>query len=135
MTLLRLGLFSLVVFLFQNCGSFEARETEDIYTYSSQPDFFYDLKLVSVETDSTSRQRYVFDLAMSYAPSATQAVSYRVAFSTLGISRVCLSIDGTADEQSKHIRFQCLLPAPDDLFIELTLVGPESETLKEQFRF
>ena len=62
-----LGLMSLCLFLFQNCGEFAAEEREDIYTYDSRPDFFYDVKLITTEVDSANRKRYVFDFAVSFA--------------------------------------------------------------------
>jgi len=131
----RLGLLSLCIFLFQNCGEFSGTGIEINYPYSSQPDFFYDIKLVSVETDDLGLKRFDFDVAISFASNINQAVSYRLAFSTLNRSRVCLSVDATADGSEKHDRYTCILPTPDDLYVQITLLGPTGEEVVEQFRF
>ncbi len=133
--LLRCGLIGLCLFTFQNCGGFEANKSDVPYPYSVQPDFFYDIKLVSVEIDELGREVHEFDVAVSFASDSDQAVSYRVAFSTLNRSGICASQDRIATGDSKHQRFPCLLPTPEDLYIQLTLVGPEGEQMVDQFRF
>jgi hypothetical protein len=105
------------------------------YPYARQPDFFYDLKLIKVEIDEVGRESYEFDLVMSYAPNPNQTVNYQVAFSTLERSGICRAVEQSAIGFSKHERVACLLPSPNDLFIQLTLVGPEGEQAVEQFRF
>ena len=128
-------LMSLMLFAFQNCGSFESSGFAGIYSYSSKPDFFYDVNLVSTETDELGRENYIFDFAVAYAHDPNQSVSYRVSYSTLNIVSVCANKDGTADGETKHFRAECKLPTPDDLYIQLTLVGPQGEQVQEQFRF
>ncbi len=131
----KLGLLSLVIFLFQSCGSYDSNIEGFIYKYSSRPDFFYDLKLVSVSQDDVGRQTYIFDVAVSYASNLNQSVSYQMAFSTLLRTGICETQDEVALAGTKHERFICKLATPDDLYVQLTLVGPNNETLVETFRF
>ncbi len=131
----RLGLLSLCFFLFQNCGSFEKAEVDNFYSYNEPPDFYYDLKLLRVELDQNQRQRYTFDLAMSYAHDPDQSITYQVLFSTLDISGVCRGQDGTADDDTKHVRLECLIPVEDRLFLQLTLLGPRDEEVVRQYSF
>ncbi len=131
----RLGLTGLCIFVFQNCGNFQPNGLNIPYPYSTQPDFFYDVKLISVEVDDLGRQAYEFDVVSSFASNPNQSVSYRVSFSTLDRSGICASEDRTAVGMEKHERFDCLMPTPDDLYIQLTLLGPEGEEAVEQFRF
>lgn len=128
-------LLSLVFFLFQNCGKFEKVDDFNFYSYSEAPDFYYDLKLLSVELDNHRRQRYVFDLAMSYSHDPEQSISYQVLFSTLDISGVCGGQDGTADDETRHIRLECLIPVEDKLFLQITLLGPRNEETVQQYSF
>ncbi len=130
-----LGLFILCLFLFQNCGKFEKIDDINFYSYTEAPDFYYDLKLVSVEIDSYQRQHYIFDLAMSYAHDPEQSITYQVLFSTLDISGVCNGQGGTADDESKNVRLQCLIPIEDKLFLQITLLGPRGEELVQQYSF
>ena len=131
----KMGLVALCIFLFQNCSSFEASKEFNVYSYATQPDFFYDLKLVSVEIDSLNRELYVFDLVVSYAKDFAQAVNYQIGFSTLQLPGVCQTITGVATGVSKHTRFQCLLPTADSLFVQITLVGRLGEEVVEQYKF
>lgn len=125
----------LLLFVFQNCGSFKAANENRIYTYSSAPDFYHDIKLVLLEVDELGRQQYSFDLAVSYAHDPSQAISYQVSFSTIKISSVCQVAEGTANGESKHFRVNCLLPVPDELYVQLVLVGPQEERVTRQYRY
>ncbi len=131
----RLGLLSLFVFAFQNCGEFKAADDGIPYPYTAEPEFFYDVKLVRVEVDNLGRKAYEFDVALSFATNPNQTVSYRMAYSTLDRSGICESEDRSASGNTKHARFSCLMPTPDILYIQLTLVGPEGEEVVEQYRF
>jgi hypothetical protein len=128
-------LVGLMFVIFQNCGSFEADDRAGIYPYQVRPDFFYDVKLLRVEEDELMRQRYVFDIVASLAEDVGAEISYRVNFSTLIMSAVCQSTQGTVRGNAKHFRTQCLLPVPDDLYIQLQLFGPQGQELVEEFRF
>lgn len=130
-----LALLSLCFFLFQNCGEFKSSFESGFYSYTSAPDFFHDIKLVNSQVDSEGREEFTFDFAVTYAHDLDQSVTYRVAFSTLNFSTVCRSVDGTADGGSKHFRLSCKIPVEDDLFVQLTLVGPQREELVEEYRF
>lgn len=132
---LRFGLVGLLLFAFQNCGRFAAVDRSIVYPYSTQPDFFYDLKLVSVEMDDLGRKNYEFDVVMSYAKDIDQALNYRISFSTLDRSGICQSQDRTASGEDKHQRFVCLLPTPDDLYVQLKILGPSNEEEVQQYRF
>ena len=133
--LFRMGLFSVMVFAFQNCGGFEAADRSVPYPYSTRPDFFFDVKMVSLRTDELGRESYNFDVAITFATNPNQSVNYRVAFSTLDRTGICRSVDQTAIGPNKHQRFPCTLPTPDDLYLQLTLLGPNGEENVEQFRF
>lgn len=135
MNLIRLGLVSLCLFAFQNCGEFKATEMGVPYPYTSQPDFFYDIKLVSLEVDNLGREAYEFDVVATFATNPNQGVNYRIAYATLDRSGICESQEWTAIGADKHERFRCLIPAPDNLYIQLTLVGPTGEQAVQQFRF
>lgn len=130
----KIGLSVLCLFLFQNCTSFKGKSLS-VYSYTTIPDFFYDLKLVSVEIDPENRELYVFDMAITYAKKTDQDVTYQVLFSVINFPNVCSPIDGTANGADKHIRFQCLLPTQNDLHLKLTLLGPSGEEVVEQYKF
>ena len=130
-----LGLMSLCLFLFQNCGEFAAEEREDIYTYDSRTDFFYDVKLITTEVASANRKRYVFDFAVSFASNPNQSVGYQLQFSTLNFVGVCRTTGDIVDGVGKHFRSECLMPTLEDIYIQLTLTGPENENVVDQFRF
>lgn len=122
--------------LFQNCSPFESVQLDSFYPYASQPQFFYDLQLVRIEEDELLRQRFVFDGVVSFVQDPTAAVSYQIDFSTLIIPAVCQSQMGEARTQaSKHFQVSCLLPVPDNLYVQMSLTGPAGETQQEQFQF
>ena len=130
-----LGLLSLCLFIFQNCGKFEGPGNSRFYKYSTAPDFYHDIKLISVSLDTSGREEYVFDFAIAYAHDADQSLTYRVAFSTLNFSGVCRTQERTADQDTKHFRLSCKMPVEDVLFLQLTLVGPQGEELVDQYQF
>lgn len=130
-----LGLLCLCVFLFQNCGSFEAIEQGSDIAPFSQPNFFFDIQLVRVDVDELKRERHIFDIVVSLASNPEAPVDYLVNFSTVLISGVCPSVQGIAEGATKHFRVQCTLPTPDELFVQLKLTGPSSETITLQYGF
>ncbi|MEM7645559.1 MAG: hypothetical protein AAF203_01505 [Pseudomonadota bacterium] len=134
-SLKRLGLLSLCLFAFQNCGSLNSAPQESATLFSENPVFFADMQLVSVETDDLRRELYTFDVALSLASNHEAPVEYLINFSTLIIVGVCSSVAGTAQGNTKHFRVQCLLPTPDDLYVQLNLSGPDNQTLTQQFQF
>lgn len=131
----RMGLLAVCLSCFQNCGEFKADPYAVYYTYSSRPDFFYDLKMVSVEIDNLGRERYEFDLALSFATNVDQTVNYQMAFSTLDRSGICTTQELSAVGDSKHRRFTCMMPTPDVLYVQLTILGPTGEQEVRQYRF
>jgi hypothetical protein len=136
-----LGLLCLSLFLFQNCGSgFKANNNLDIYPYSSQPDFFSDIKLVSTEIDETGRQRFEFDTVVSMASNPEQTVNYQLIFQTMdsnsgNLFPACPEVTSSATADTKHQRHVCIIPLPEALFVEMTLLGPNGEESLSQFRF
>ena len=130
------ALFSLTLFSFQNCSSFEGIPLPGFYPYRKKPDFFYDLKLIRSETDETNRRRYDIDIAMSYSRDPEQSIEYEVQFSTLKIPSVCPSKSGFATDDNKRIFVQCLIPVPNEnLFVQFILKGPENKNLKKIYKF
>lgn len=128
-------LFLLCGFLFQNCGEFKSPEQRLTYPFSTKPDFFYDVKLVSVEEDEAGRQAYEFDVAVSLAEDQEQPVAVQLAFSTLDRVGVCPLFNATATGATKHQRHLCILPTPREIYVQMILVGPSEEQVTEQFRF
>jgi hypothetical protein len=128
-------LFSLIVFAFQNCGTFEAANQFQYYSYKSSPLFYFDFKLVEKSMDDLGRQKFVFDVVISYALDLNQSASYSVNFSTKMIPGVCSAATGSAISNSKHFRTECLIPTPDDLYVQLMLSGPNGESLTQSYRF
>lgn len=131
----RLGLLAMSVLLFQNCGSFETNELGLVYSYTSKPRHFYDLKLVKVEKDELGRETFEFDLAISHAVNFDAPVSFFVAYSTLARSSSCPTSEHRAEGNTKHQRFICKIPVPDDLYIELSIFEEGQEPEVAQFRF
>ena len=118
---------SLFLFVFQNCGSFESVDTPNLYSYTEKPDFFHDAKLVRAQNDNLGRREYLVDFAVSYSQDPKQDVVYQLQFSTLKISNVCNTVEEKASGENKHFRARCLIPVPESLFVQLTLLGPEEE--------
>ena len=131
----RFGLLLICISCYQSCGQFRAATNVVPYPYTSKTDFFYDLKLVSVERQSDGTEAFVFDLAVSYAANADQTVNYQVAYSTNNRSGVCRTESLSARAETKHHWLRCILPTPTDLYIQLTMVGPNGEREQLQYRF
>lgn len=130
--------FSFLIFallIYQNCSPFAVDETWAIYSYRTPPQFFYDAKLLSVERDSLNRENYTIDFVVSYAKDPSAEVEYRVAFSTSQMPAICPIRTGKAKGATRHFRMSCLLPHADDLYIQLTLMGPGGEELVRQIAF
>lgn len=122
-------------FLFQNCAPFEPLIDSTMYPYSTQPAFFWDFKLVKTEVDTSDRELFVFDLALSYASNPQENVGYRIDFSTISQTGICSFVDGTVNNQNNHIQAQCKLPVDDDLFVRLIFVGVNDEEQTQEFRY
>ena len=131
----KLGLLGLCLFIFQNCGKFERPRNSKFYSYTTAPNFYHDIKLISVSLDSAGREEYVFDFAIAYAHDADQSITYQVAFSTLNFSGVCRTQERIADAETKHFRLSCKMPIEDVLFLQLTLLGPQGEEFVDQYQF
>ena len=130
------ALFTLVLFFFQSCGSFESIALPVFYPYTTKPDFFYDLKLISAETDDLNRRQYMIDIAMSYSQDPEQSIDYEVQFSTLKIANVCPTQNGSAVADKKRILAQCLIPISDEnLFVQFILQGPDNKSLRKIYKF
>jgi len=135
MKLRLLTLLSFCFVVFQNCAPFESAELFQVYSYSERPDFFYDLKLLRIEEDELLRQRFLFDVAATLAEAPAAPVHYRLSFSTLMIPAVCQTQEGIATGAAKHFRVSCLMPLPDDLYVQLELEGPQGQRQAEEYRF
>lgn len=137
MKVLRLfGLLGLCIFSFQSCGAPNALMDKSLsYSFGLETPFFYDVKLVEKEVDDLGRHLYIFDVVVSFAADSSAEVGYTLNYSTLSFSGVCFSTEGVARGSNKHFRSQCLLPKPDDLFVQLSLTGPENSRLVKEFRF
>lgn len=126
-------LCSLVLFCFQNCAEFKRNSFFDIYPYSSKPDFFYDVQLVSSQEDEDGLQSYIFDIAISYAGDPNEEVNYTLVFKTPIVSEACIET-GTANGNSKHFRVECIVPFEDELYVQLMMAGPSAE-LEQNYKF
>lgn len=136
MNLKLLTALSTAFVIFQNCAPFESSDDLfQVYPFSERPHFFYDLKLVRVEEDELLRQSFVFDVAATLAEAPAAPVHYRLSFSTLIIPAVCQSQEGVATGASKHFRVSCLMPLPDDLYVQMELEGPQGQRQVEEYRF
>ena len=127
-------LFVLIAFTFQNCGGFEAASF-DFYSYSSQPEFFYDLKLVESEVESDGRKTFKFDVVLTYVRDASQAVQYQFEFSSLNSENICASVSDVAQGDTRHFSMTCRIPADDYSHVRMTLSGPDSAQEQKIFRF
>ena len=107
-------MFTLILFLFQNCSPFESHSVLNFYPYKSKPDFFYDLKLISVKTDNANRKQYVIDVVISYSEEPQQDVDYQIQFSTPKISNVCETLERVAADHGKHFKTSCLIPVSSE---------------------
>ncbi len=130
-----LTLLSMTFVIFQNCAPFKSADLFQVYSYSERPNFFYDLKLIRVVEDELLRQRFEFDVATTLAEAPAAPVNYRLSFSTLIIPEVCQTLEGVASGASKHFRVSCLMPLPDDLYVQLDLEGPQGQRQVEEYRF
>ena len=130
-------LFFVFISFFQNCGEFKSPTDESLYSYSSRPDFFYDLRLVKVEIDSLGRKLYEFDLVVSFASDPDRDIHFQIAYSTLNRSAICPTQEFSSLQDGKHHHFQCLLPTPDTLYVRLSLIlmGPEGKNEVRQYSF
>ncbi len=129
------GLIFFIIFAFQNCGKFYANDHRSIYSYSSAPDFYYDIKLQEVLIDSAQRESYKFDFAVSFSRNPNSPVSYQINYSTPKLNPSCPPTQGVATQATKHLQLSCLIPTSDDLYVEIIMVGPGGETVTDQFRF
>lgn len=130
----RLGLLSLILFVFQGCSAPEALQG-GVYGFSVGTPYFYDVQLVLKEVDDLGRHRFVFDVVISSATDPAADVNYSIRYSTLGFVGVCRNAEGTVTATTKHFRTECLMPKPDDLFLQVNLSGPGNETIVEEYRF
>ncbi len=128
-------LIFLLIFVFQNCAPFYANDESSIYSFRSPPDFYYDIKLAEVSVDSSLRESYRFDVAISFAHDPNLPVNYQLNYSTALLNPVCPASQGTAHQATKHLSLSCIIPTSDDLYVELILVGPNGETVTDRFRF
>ena len=125
----------LMLCLFQSCSGFAPNKVFSFYSYTEAPEIFHDLKLVRVEVDGYGRQNFLFDLVMSYAADSNQALTYQLSFSSLDVVGVCRTVEGQALGTEKHRQIQCLTATPNDLYVQLLILGPSGEEGKEQYRF
>ncbi len=98
-------------------------------------DFFYDLKLVKKEEDTSGRIRYTFDGVVRYIQDLEGSYSYKLEFNSSLTSNICPDVEAVVAGAAGHFRVECLLPAPDTLTVVYSFSGPRGEAMSVEYRF
>ena len=117
----------LPLLIFQNCSRFE-NKTLGFYYYNSEPDFFWDLKLMRSYRDEQFLTHFLFDFVAAYVKDPFQQVQYNISFHTSSKPNVCRSVQGSFSKDTNHLRVPpCTLAVKEKLQVRLVLQGPQEE--------